>query len=218
MQEMIFRIESRRRKYALMVGNASAGITLLLAGLDNLDTDSTERLIVGIIMIIAGGALLGIVLKERFGKSHQTPAAVGWADIFAGIVFMVDGVEKMMVRVRPLPFILIFLGVPYILMGIYHERISARSFLRIDDTGIRMRLARFRDFTINWADITAIHIIPSTIMLTGADGRLYKIHLYNLPREDDQKAVLEIFVNRARGLNTGETKPPIGGNDSETSA
>lgn len=217
MQEMIFRIESRRRKKGLMAGNAIAGATLLLAGLDNLDTDSTERLIIGLIMIIAGGALLGIVFQERFGKPHQTPAAVGWADIFAGIVFIVDGVAKMMVRVRLLPFIYISLGVPYILMGIYHKRMLARSFLRIDDIGIRLRITRLRGFTINWADITAIHFLPSTITLIGADGRTLKIHLHDLPREDDRKAVLKIFEDRARGLNTGEIAPPIAGNDSEIS-
>jgi len=216
MHEMIFRVESRRRKRGMMAGHAMAGVTLLLAGLDNLDTDSTERFVIGIIMVIAGGALLGAVLKERFGESHESPAAIGWVDIFAGIVLFVDGIEKMTTRVRLLPFLYIAAGIPYILLGIYHSKLFRHRSLTINDTGVRGRFSRFRSLKFDWTEISSIEIESLKINLTTLAGRRITFDLRDLPIASDRNTVLEIFKDRANGLTIGKSAPSATDNDPES--
>ncbi|HTU99130.1 MAG TPA: hypothetical protein VMF13_01225 [Luteitalea sp.] len=164
------------------------GIGLLLAwtGAGSL-LDGHHASWVDVVAIVAGLLLLGAFVREQ---RHATGAhaahghRIGWVDVFAAAVTLVEAWHLAHLGKRGLPFAYLLLAVLLLLIGLFHGRIQAARRLIVDDHGFDVRLMPWRRIRASWTDIASISAEHGIVSLVRANGHQERLDLTDSPERD----------------------------------
>jgi len=149
-------------------------------------------------LAIAVTLIAGFVIELRrtmrgAGHSHHKLAAIGWFDLAAGAMLILEAFEsphKKPGYLRPQ-----FLnGMAVLLLALFEHRLHARRahkrYVTIDDRGVDCRRSRFSRFTIPWVELRSVSTSSSEVVFTRTDGRVHRLNLRMLYNGDElRKAV-----------------------------
>ena len=193
----------RRLELWQMLQHGTAAVTLLVAGLAGLRGEGRDA-IVSVLDVVASGGLLVVIARElrrlraeraaeRAGgvvaesphADHEGHHGLGWADIFAGAMLLLESYhhyeETHHVR-RPT----LLLALLTLALGVLHPRLARlraeRRYLRADDDGIRARLSVRRTTYIPWREVTAVRAEGAAVYVTTADGGERQLDLARMER------------------------------------
>ncbi len=148
---------TRFRRRALAVNHALPGVLLVLDGIGTLAEGRGEHLPLAAAGIIAGAAVLATVGRELAARVEAEHRTVGWIDVFAGIVLVVEGANHFHPDKGFQPAHLYALvGVATSLKGLFHARLARWRRITFDEAGITGRLSLFRSVRLRWSDVASV--------------------------------------------------------------
>ncbi|MBL0063250.1 MAG: hypothetical protein IPP40_17655, partial [bacterium] len=133
-----------------MMYHSMPGIMLIVYGVSALLEGHSEHLWVDVLGIVAGAALLISLKRELKSKGHSH-SRVAWFDVLAGIAVIIEGYHKLHPGRWFQPGTLLMLvGLMFILIGIFHEKINGFRILTCNDNGFTIRTRLIRSFSGQW--------------------------------------------------------------------
>lgn len=193
--------ESARR--GQMMYHATPGVMLIVYGVSSLMSGHPEHLWVDVLGIVAGLALLSSLKRELKGKCHGH-SRVAWFDVLAGIVVIIEGYHKLHPGKWFQPGTLLMLvGLMFILIGIFHEKINGFRQLTCTDTGFTVRTRLIRFFSGQWKDIKSFALEGNSLVIQRKDNSTEK---HSLRRIENRGEVLKV-LNEELGFRRGTAKP-----------
>jgi hypothetical protein len=173
------------RKRALMINDALPGIILLINGIAYWGDQSAHGKY-ALINIIVG---IAVIIAFRFELKTGKHKVVNWFDIIAGIVLIVEGINKHHPDKIFQPALFYFLlGIIIITRGIFHSRFPSIRKLIYDDSGFTLRPNPLRGYKLTWKEITSLEMIKTTIYINTQAGKSHKV---NLRRVENRNEIFE---------------------------
>lgn len=162
------------------------GAPLLVAGINRLEAGGEGRLF-AIAEIIVSIVLLAMFTRElraaaaaKLGKAERAKAhehsGPDWFDVAAGVLLILEAIRSVHPGGKPLyQHALLYTGAVTLLTGLAHGPLAnlsrKRRFIRIDDTGLHVRLSRFRRFDIASPDLIEMQLHEDAAVLVSDSGR-----------------------------------------------
>lgn len=158
---------------------------------------------------LAGTALAIVVLRGVVRILRNRDAASGGVNVvgvFGGLTAVAEGIHRLhTAQFTPghkhfaLGVLTVFAGLLTATMAMLMERLEQRRALSITSDGIRMRLNRFRRFTVPWEQIVELRLDAKQARLLRANRRACVVPLGRLVnREEVSEALTE--AARAHGV------------------
>ncbi len=186
--------ESARR--GQMMYHSMPGIMLIVYGVSALLEGHSEHLWVDILGIVAGAALLISLRRELKSKGHGH-SRVAWFDVLAGIVVIIEGYHKLHPGRWFQPGTLLMLvGVMFILIGIFHNRLNALRRLTCTDEGFKVRTRPIRSFSGLWKDIKSFALDGNSLVIQHKDNSTEKHSLRRIENRAEMLGVLNEELER----------------------
>ncbi len=187
-----------RARRAQMMNHATPGIMLIVLGVSAILSGHTEHLWIDIVGIIAGVALIASLKREWKHGAHGH-SKVGWFDVIAGIVVILEGYHKLHPGKWFQPgSLLMLVGVAFIFVGIFHHKISAARNLTCTDDGFTLRSRLFSSFSGQWKDTKSFALEGNSLVIQRKDNSIKK---HGLRRIENKLEVLKV-LNEGLGRNT----------------
>jgi len=186
-----------RARRAQMMNHATPGIMLIILGVSALLSGHTEHLWVDILGIVAGLALLISLKRELKSKGHGH-SRVAWFDVIAGIVVIIEGYHKLHPGRWFQPGTLLMLvGLMFILIGIFHEKINGFRLLTCTDSGFTVRTRLIRSFSGQWREIKSFALDGNSLVIQRKDNSAEKHGLRRIENRAEVLRVLNEELGRA---------------------
>jgi hypothetical protein len=189
----------RRR---LLANHLMPGLVLVVNGVDALLGGERKSPALIFLNFFAGGLLFATVIYEMKKAGSQEHKAVGWVEIFAGAVLVVEGVNHFHPNKGFQPAVLYWaVGLATVLMGVFHSRVSRLRRAVLDETGSLIRTSPFHKLQMRWESVSSIDFDDSRMKVASKDGRVRKISL----RMVENRAEVEVtFKGHAARNGIGE--------------
>lgn len=188
-------LDDKRQRFASWLQklqHAVGGVPLLLAGVHHWQSPGGSGDVLAMAEIIMAAILLVLLARDlrsaAKATSERTASAAAhesttehvhtgpeWVDVVAGTLLIIDAAHRVHPGGKPLYAHATFVtGVVTSVIGLLHGRISRlaskRRQIQFDDAGVRVRLSRFRRFTVAWTDVREIRITTASIVIDAASG------------------------------------------------
>lgn len=198
---------TRIQRLRLSLSHAVPGILLVLIGLTGLREEGLHLL--PIAEVAAGASVLIAVVQEirRHGKAGH--GAVGWVEVCAGIMLIVEGWHAHHPGRGFQPATLYFLaGLATIAIGAGYARIPRLRRMVLDDEHLHIRTAPFRSMGMAWRDVVSIETGPRTIAVRTREG---KRHAIDLGAVENREEVVRTFAawGKERVGKGRKATPPV---------
>lgn len=157
---------TERARRAQMLFHATPGLYLILNGVSAILSGHAAHLWADILGIVAGLALL-IALKREFTAKHHAHGKVAWFEVLVGIVVMIEGFHKLhhgKSWIQP-GTLLMLVGVMFILIGIFHNKLSGQRRLTCTPSGFKLRIRPIRSFSGEWKDIKSFALEGTSLVI-----------------------------------------------------
>ena len=201
---------TRGLKARLAVNHAWSGVVLIVLGvgglMDHGGHGAWHRVVAGL-AVASGTAVLVAIARELATFDPRHRAAVGWVEVLAGVMFVVEGLEHLKFTKLVQPALGYFLaGALSMAIGFNSSRFAGVRRLRLDDDGFALRLSPLRRFRAAWRDLESIAVEDRALRLHHAGGRRQRIDLSQLASRDEVVAALQLHGAR-HGVPVGELPP-----------
>jgi hypothetical protein len=198
---VIVYLHHRRTVIADLAGklqHAAAGIPLILVGLENFRSGG-EWLTAVIELAIGSVVLVAFVADVRGALRHrenpdQSHSALGWFDLAASALLMFEafhGEHHKPVYQRA-PFVA---GMVAIALGLFHGRfrhfVNRRSFLEMDELGVKCRTSPIGRFAVTWSDLAGLDLSAEKAVFRRNNGREHVLTLRGLSNREAVRAAIE---------------------------
>ena len=211
---MIVYLDDKRRPLvdlAAKLQHAVAGVPLLFIGVEKL-VEGVELPVALVETGIALAVLLTFALEGRAVKQHHNNPGgehahprVGWFDLAAGVLLIFEAFHSPHHKpgyLRPQ----FLAGIVTLSLGIFHGPLQHakqhRRRLEIDDSGVKLRMAPFRRWSVKWEDLVSVDVTAGHAVFELTNGRKHSI---NLKRFHNAEAVRQAISahTRVTGLLRG---------------
>lgn len=173
-----------------MMYHSMPGIMLIVYGVSALLEGHSEHLWVDILGIVAGAALLISLRRELKSKGHGH-SRVAWFDVLAGIAVIIEGYHKLHPGKWFQPgSLLMLVGLMFILIGIFHEKINGFRLLTCTDKGFTIRTRLIRSFSGQWKDVKSFALEGNALVIQHKDNSTEK---HGLRRIENKLEVLNVL-------------------------
>jgi len=199
---------TRQLRFRLMLNHLVPGAILVYAGIGALREEG--RLLLALAEIIAGGGVLGASVAELIKPAHGEREAVGWVEVFAGLMLMVEGahVHHPGRWFQPALFY-VAAGVATIGIGLGYSRLPRRRRMVLDDDGFLIVTSTFHRMKQSWDEVAGYDWSAPKLRVMTRDGRSHSINLGLVANRDE---VVRTFAGRAERLMSAgaadEKAPP----------
>lgn len=169
----------RRRERGELATEAATAAALLSAVNDSYARHDLNGFVA--LNAIAGTALAIAVIRGAIRMLRGQDAASDGANIvgvFGGIAAIIEGVQKLHSaqftfghKHFALGTLMVLAGLLTTLLALFMERMERRRALTISDSGIRMRLNKFRSFNVRWSEMAELRVGAKEARLMSSSGR-----------------------------------------------
>jgi hypothetical protein len=146
--------------------------------------------------VAAGTALVVMFLRDLRDavrhKKHPHPG-IAWFDVAAGLMLVFEAFHGQHARtgyMRPQ----FLAGMATITVGLLHSKLKRR-YLKLDETGVTCRPARFRGFAIAWAELESVDVSEENAVFHRKDGRRHTLALSPLNHREEVRRAIDEYVN-----------------------
>ena len=147
------------------------------------------------VVAIGSGLLLlvAFVIELRQSRSAQAHhhGGVGWVDIFAAAVTLVEAAHLQHKGKVGLPIAYGFVALLLLAVGLMHGRLRQLRRLVVDEHGFDIRLAPWSRVRLRWADVAGLQSGGRVVTVTTTAGRVHRIDLRDAAQADAVIAALE---------------------------
>lgn len=179
-----------------MMNHATPGVVLIVLGVSALLSGHTEHVWIDVIGIIAGVALV-VSLKREWKRNDHHHSKVGWFDIIAGIVIILEGYHKLHPGKWFQPgTVLMLVGLMAILIGIFHDRISSARNLTCTDKGFTLRPRLISSFSGQWKDIKSFSLEGNVLVIENKSKSTEKHNLRRIENKLEALGMLNDELTR----------------------
>ena len=176
------------RKRALMVNDALPGVLLLINGLGALGEESSNTVLT-YLNIAAGVAVIVALVYEWKRGNSESHRIVSWFDVIAGMVLIVEAINRHHPGRWFQPAIFYFLiGVLTIVRGLFHSRFPSFRRLVLDEKGFVLRTSPFRRLKLNWDEVDSVSLEGMILSVKIKNG---KTHTISLRRVENREEIVE---------------------------
>jgi hypothetical protein len=191
---------TRMLRLRLSMAHAVPGLVLVLTGITGLREEGLHPL--PIAEVAAGAAVLIAVARELRRHGDGGHGAVGWVEIFAGLMLMVEGWHAHHPGAGFQPGTIYGIaGLLAIGVGIAYPRIPRIRKLVLDDERFHIRTSPFRRLGMPWRDVETFETGPREIAVRTREG---KRHSIDLGLVENRAEVVRLFAEWAKR----EIQPP----------
>jgi len=184
-------LDDKRRVVADLLNklqHAIAGGPILMIGMGKL-AEGGEWPMALVEIAVALGVFVTFALEVHAAKKHSGKhQPVGWFDLAAGILLIFEAFHGHHVKpgyLRPQ----FLAGVTTLGLGLFHARLHAlqkrRRYVRLDETGLEIRVSRFRRFSVAWAELASVDLAGSKAIFHRNDGGRHTFRLNLLHNRDE---------------------------------
>ena len=194
----------RARERLELATEAITALTLLNAAQASFAVHEVDAFVV--VNALAGFALVVAIVQgaRNLLKGKASSTGVNIVGVFGGIAGIAEGLHRLHrahftfgQKHFALGVLTVAAGLLTASMGFMMERMERRRSLSITDTGMRMRLNKFRRFNVAWADIASITLSSSEARIARHLGRAAVVPLKRLlNREEVSEAIVEAAAER----------------------
>ncbi|MDQ2767365.1 MAG: hypothetical protein M3Y30_09440 [Gemmatimonadota bacterium] len=166
------------------------GVPLLLAGVRRLETPGDSAHWLAIVEIAFALLLLALFVRDvraeaaarmrnrALAEPYTTPHTHNgpeWFDVVAGTLILIEAVLSTQAGGKPLyQRALFYLGLATLVTGLAHGLLAnlrwKRRFVRVDDSGLHVRLSRFTKFDVEWTDVIDIRLGERNAIVVAKTG------------------------------------------------
>jgi len=188
----------RRR---MMMNHAVPGLALLLLGVEALTGGGEAHVASGWLNIAAGGAVIVAIARELRKKSSGGHSLVAWVDILAGCVIIVEGVNHFHPNKGFQPAYLAWLtGVLTILLGIFHQKVSAVRRITLGEKAFSFRTRLLRRSFVSWNAVDSIQARGNGLEFQIKEGKRRSLSLRNV---ENARQIRDAFHDEAASRGIG---------------
>ncbi len=156
-------------KRVQVLNDSLPGIILLFSGLETLSNKGFTHDVVPYVSVVLGVFVIRWAIEEV--RRETTQRRVKWFDIVAGLVMIVDAVNRYNVHKAFQPaHLLILAGILSILRGTFAEKLPGLRRVVLKDEGIFARTSVFHSFSCSWSDIDKIERDNSALLFILRNG------------------------------------------------
>jgi hypothetical protein len=197
----------RRRERGELATEAIAAFTLLSAVQTSYERSGMDAFVM--LDAVAGAALAiavirGIVaLRQNRDASSSGVSLIG---VFGGLATVAEGIHRLHTaqftfghKHFALGVVTTFAGLLTTGVALMMEKLEHRRALTIGDDVVRMRLNRFRQFNVPWADITELRLSEKEARLVRSGGKPGVVPLGRLVNREEVSEAL-VQAAEARGI------------------
>lgn len=203
----------RRRERGELATQGIAAFALLSAVRTSYERGGMDAFV--ILDAVAGAALAIVVIRGIIALRQNrdaSSAGVSMIGVFGGLATVAEGMHKLHTaqftfghKHFALGVVTIFAGLLTIGVALMMERLEHRRALTIGDDAVRMRLNRFRQFNVPWADITELRLSEKEARLVRSGGKPGVVPLGRLVnREEVSEALIQAAEARGIRIATAE--------------
>lgn len=204
----------RRRERGELALEGLTGLTLLDAAqsaysLNGLDAFIALNAVAGValVIVVARGAIA--MLRNRDAGS----TGVNVVGVFGGLAAVTEGIHRLHTaqftfghKHFALGAVTVLAGLLTVVMATVTERLEHRRALSITSDGVRMRLNKFRRFSVPWDEIVELRVDSSRAQLMRAGKGPCVVPLGRLVNRDEVSEAL-VEAARERGVPVTESVP-----------
>jgi hypothetical protein len=195
---------TRGLRLRLSMAHAVPGLVLLMTGITGLREEGLHPL--PIAEVAAGAAVLIAVAREVRRHSEGGHGAVGWVEIFAGLMLMVEAWHAHRPGAGFQPATLyVVAGLLTIAIGVGYARIPRVRKMVLNDDGFHIRTSPFRRLGMPWREVVSFETGPREIAVRTRDG---KRHAIGLGMVENREEVAREFAAWAKRRVTKPEKAP----------
>lgn len=190
----------------MSLSHAVPGLFLIFFGIQTLHGGSIE--VLPIVEIAVGAAVLSAIAMELRRSERAEQEAIGWVEIAAGAMLIVEGVHARHPRDPFQPALFYFAsGIVTLAAGIASARLPRPPRLEIDGDRFLVQVSRLRRTQMGWTEVASYDPSPNALALVAASGRRIRINLNGVANRAE---VLEAWMKEAsrRGI---PRSGPVGG-------
>jgi hypothetical protein len=182
------------------------GLLLASSGYDAI-TSGHHASWLDVVAIVAGLLLLvAFVLEMRRARS-ATPHhghGVGWVDIFAAAVTLVEAGHLFHRGKVRLPFAYLLVALLLLVMGLMHGRLQRLRRLVVDDRGFDIRTSPWSRTQLAWSEVAELRRDGDVVTAVTTTGREHRVDLRDMDHGDE--AIETLLARAAAAL--ASTSPP----------
>jgi hypothetical protein len=179
---------ARRQQH---MSHLSPALLLIFLGIDALLGGHSERLWLDLLGLIVGLALL-IAFKREISSKGRHHSRIGWIDVIAGLVLIVEGLHKLHSGKWFQPgTVTMLLGVAVILIGLLHNRLPKLRRLTCTDEDFSLRTRPISSLALMWQEIEKIELKDLRLVLALKDGTQRTINLRRIENRAEAAEMLK---------------------------
>lgn len=203
-EQVVFLDDVRLERHELFdrLQLAVAAMALVMASVERLRQPAAKDLLLAVLQLAVSLLVIGSVLAWVRTRHAPSAAKIGWLDLLAGAMLLVEWADRYRGDGKVVTPVLCQ-AVVFLLLGAFQRRIANRRahsrWVRIDDTGIRVRRSAIRRAALAWDEIAAVDREPEAIRITRWDGSVWRLPLRRY-RNGDDAARLVVEAAASRGL------------------
>jgi hypothetical protein len=164
---------------------------LIVAGAQGLLRGEHEHLWLDLLSIIVGVALLLAFKREYQRKGGHSHSRVGWFDVIAGVVIILEGVHKLHAHKWWQPgTLLMAVGAVTILIGFLHHRLPKLRRLICTESGFSIWARPFIRLSMPWSKIESVELVKNRLVVHRTGGGQRSI---GLRRIENRAEVVEML-------------------------
>lgn len=174
--------------------HGAAGFFLFLTGLEQLqDPDDLHGFLAWLAVLTGAVVLIAAVIELRNLRKHRH-TSFGWVDLFSVPVLIVEGMHKLHLGKRYLPFVYFFLAIVMLARGLVYYRLLHLRKMTLDDAGLFARVSPFRKLHLQWQEIDTLECNGASIDIVTKNGAAHAINLDKIRnKEEAQQQVLAFY-------------------------
>jgi len=166
-------------------------LMLIITGGQALLHGEHEHMWVDLLSVALGLTLMVAFTREFRRKSGHHHGRVGWFDVIAGLVIMMEGFEK----IHPGKWfqpgtLLMTVGAVTVLIGFQHQRLPKLRRLKCTDQGFSIRTRPFAWLSMPWERVEGIELEDTRLIIRRAGTTPRR---FNLSRIENRAEVAEML-------------------------
>lgn len=188
----------RRRERGELATEGIAAVMLLSAAQDSHVRGDVNPFV--ILNVVAGAALALVVIRGIINvRRDRDVQQGGWSlvGVFGGVATITEGLHRLQTaqfipghKHFALGVLTTLVGVLTLVVGLFAERIERLRVLEVSDTGIRMRLSKFRRFNVRWDDVAEVRLSEREAQIITTTGASRVVPLARLVNRGEVREVL----------------------------
>jgi len=190
---------ARRRQH---LSHLSPALLLIMLGVQALLGREQENRGIAMLGLVAGLALL-VALQKEFRRKQHSHGRVGWFDVIAGVVIILEGAHELHPGRWFQPGILLMvIGAVTMAVGFLHHRLpKLRKLTCSSDRGFSIRVRPAVRLSMPWDKVEAVELENQHLLIRCTDESFRRINMQRI----ENRAEAAEMMKRHLGLHNEAT-------------